>query len=201
MDIFKAFDRVWHETLIFKLRSYCISGSLLCLLISFFFERLKRVVLNGQTSEWRKVLAGVPQGSILGPSLFLIFINDIPANLEYNMKISVDGTFPFFLVRGPNESSAKLGIDLGRAAEWTYQWKISLNPDSSKQAVEAHFSRKIVFVGTPLVYFNNLAVASCETHQHLGLLLDKRLGFDRHVEEMTLDSLQGFANIYQETLC
>ena len=183
LDISKAFDRVWHDGLIFKLRSYGIWDSLLRLFNSFLSERLQRVVLNGQASEWRKVLADLPQGSILGPLLFLIFINDIPANLECNVKIFADDTSLFSLVRDPNESSAKLGRDLGRVARWAHQWKMSFNPDPSKQAVEVHFSRKINPLDTPPVYFNNLAVASCETHKHLGLLLDKRLAFDRHEEK------------------
>ena len=62
--------------------------------------------------------------------------------------------------------------------------------------MEVHFSRKMNPLDTPPVYFNNLEVASCETHKHLSLLLDKRLTFDRHVEEMILR-----ANIYQEILC
>ena len=141
------------------------------------------------------VLAGVPQGSILGPLLFLIFVNDIPANLEYNLNIFADNTSLFSLVREPNESSVKLGRDLGRVANWAYQWKMSFNPDPSKQAVEVHFSRKINPVDTPLVYFNNLAVGSCETHKHLSLLLDKRLAFDRHVEEMILRANKGIGLI------
>ena len=72
---------------------------------------------------------------------------------------------------------------------------MSFNPDSSKQAVKVHFSRKINPVDTPPVYFNNLAVASCETHKHLGLLLDKRLAFDRHVEEMILRANKGIGLI------
>ena len=120
LDISKAFDRVWHEALIFKLRSYGISDSLLCLFNSFLSERLQRVVLNGQAFEWRKVLASVPQGSILGPLLFLILINDIPANLECNVKIFADDTSIFSLVRDTNESSAKLGRDLRRDSGWAY---------------------------------------------------------------------------------
>ena len=196
LDISKAFDRVWHEALIFKLRSYGISDSLLRLFNSFLSERFQRVVLNGQASEWRKMLAGVPQGSILGPLLFLIFINDIPANLECNVEIFVDDTSLFSLVRDPNESSAKLGRDLGRVARWAHQWKMSFNPDPSKQAVEVHFSRKINRVDTPPVYFNNLAVDSCETHKNLGLLLDKRLAFDRHVEEVILRANKGIGIHY-----
>ena len=69
-----AFDRVWHEVLIFKLRSYGISDSLLRLFNSFISERLQRAVLNGQASKWKKMLVGVPQGSILGPHCFLFLL-------------------------------------------------------------------------------------------------------------------------------
>ena len=126
-DIFKAFDRVWHEALIFKLGSYGISDSLLCLFNRFLPERLQRVVLNGQASEWQKVLAGVPQGSILGPLLFLIFIDDIPANFKCNVKIFADDTSLFSVVCDPNENSGKLDKDLGRVAWCTNQWKMSFD--------------------------------------------------------------------------
>ena len=129
------------------------------------------MVLNDQVSEWWKVLAGVPQGSLYRPLLFLIFINDAPAKLEYN-EISTDDTSLFSLVRDPNESLAKLDRDLGRVVRWAHQWKISFNPDPSKEAVRFIF-RRINLEDTPPVYFNNLAVAS-----YLGLLLDKRLAFD-----------------------
>ena len=162
---------------------------------SLLSERFQRVVLNGQASEWWKVLAGVPQGSILGPLLFLIFINDIHANLECNVKIFADENSLFSLVCDPNESLAKLGRDLGRVLRWVHQWKMSFNSDPSKQAVEVHFFRKINPLDTPPVYFNNLAVASCETHKHLVLLLDKRLTFDCHVEEMILRANKGIGLI------
>ena len=136
------------------------------------------------------MLAGVPQSSILGP-LFLIFINDIAANLECIVKIFADDTSLFSLVRDPNESSTKLGRDLGRVARWSHRWKMSFNPDPSKQAVEVHFFRKTNPLDTPPVYFNNLAVASCETHKHFGLLLDKRLTFDCHIEELILRANKG----------
>ena len=144
------------------------------------------------------MLADVHQGSILRQfkaQLFFIFINNIPANLQCNVKIFAGDTSLSSLGHDSNESSAKLGRDLGRVALWVHQWKMSFNPDPSKQVVEVHFSCKINPVDTSPVYFNNLAAASCETHKHLGLLLDKRLAFDRHVEEMILRGNKGIGLI------
>ena len=143
LDIYKAFDRIWHEGLLFKLQSYGVTGPLLSLLKDFLSNRLQKIVLNGQTSDWMQVLAGVPQGSILGPLLFLIFINDLPDSLDSMVKIFADDTSLFSLVRDQRTSSDNLNRDLGRISEWANQWKMSFNPDPSKQAVEVYFSHKL----------------------------------------------------------
>ena len=90
LDISKAYDKVWHEGRIFKFEQNGISGKLLRLIKDFLSNRKQRVVLNGQCSSQMDVQAGVPQGSLLGPLLFLIFINDLPDNLVSNPKLFAD---------------------------------------------------------------------------------------------------------------
>ena len=95
LDISKAFDKVWHEGLIFKLKTYGVEGNLLKLLENYLTDRQQRVVLNGRTSSWQNVYAGVPQGSVLGPLLFLIDIYGLPDGLTSLCKIFADDTSLF----------------------------------------------------------------------------------------------------------
>ena len=98
LDISKAFDKVWHEDLLFKLRSMGISNELYNLLGNYLSDRFQRVILNGQTSSWRPVIAGVPQGSILVPLLLLVYINDLPNELKSSAKLFADDTSLFNIV-------------------------------------------------------------------------------------------------------
>ena len=96
LDISKAFDRVWHEGLIYKIKSIGVTGLPLELIQSFLSHRFQRVVLIGQSLTWLAVTAGVPQWSILGPLFFLIYINDLSNNLSSTAKLFADDTFFFF---------------------------------------------------------------------------------------------------------
>ena len=133
LDIFKAFDKVWHKGLIYKLKQNDISVNILNTIIDFLSFRKQRVVLNRQVSQWTNIEAGVPQGSILGPLLFLIYIND----LSTNAKLFADDTSIFSVVRDINTSAAHFNNDLRKISNWAFQWKMSFNPDRSSSG--GHF--------------------------------------------------------------
>ena len=134
LDTSKAFDRVWHEGLIFKIRRCGISGNLVKLLTRFLSERQRqqRTIINGKCSGWEHVSTGVPQGSILGPLLFLVYINDLPDGLESNVRIYADDTSLFSVVHDPQLSSNIINSDLSLIKMWAHQWKVSFNPEPSK---------------------------------------------------------------------
>ena len=184
LDISKAFDRVWHEGLIFKLKQNGINGNLLLILIDFLKERKQRVVLNGLFSSWTHIKAGVPQGSILGPLLFLIYINDLPNGLQSNPKLFADDTSLFSVVDDIHLSSSELNLDLTKVSDWANQWKMSFNPDPSKQAKEVIFSHKINKPLHPNLVFNNVPVDQVSSQKHLGMILDSKLNFNEHFKSV-----------------
>ena len=158
LDISKAFDKVWYKGLLYKLKSMGISGELYNLLENYLSDRFQRVLLNGQTSSWRPVLAGVPQGSILGPLLFLIYINDLPNELKSNAKLFADNTSLFTIVKDETESANTLSNDLSEISKWAYDWKMLFNPNPSKPAQEVVFSRKKKTQSHPAISLNNIQV-------------------------------------------
>ena len=93
---------------------------------------MKDVVLNGQFSSWANVDTGVPQGSILGPLLFLIYINDLTNDLSSSAKLFADDTSLFSVVFNVDVSAKELNNDLAKVQDWALQGKMSFNPDISK---------------------------------------------------------------------
>ena len=146
LDISKAFDKVWHEGLIYKLKQNGVKGNLLETLTNF---------LNDQHPKWANIEAGVLQGSILGPLLSLVYINDLPDNLISNSKLFADDASLFSVINDKHLSANKLNQDLNRINNWAFQWKMSFNSDLSKQAQEVIFSRKLQKSTHPTLSFNN----------------------------------------------
>ena len=178
LDISKAFDKVWHEGLIFKLKQNGISGDLLQILSDFLvIERKESFLMD-------KIHAGVPQGSILRPLLFLIYIKDLADNLSSNVELFADDTLVFSVVYDLSASARELNDDLKKINKWAFQWKMSFNPDPSKQAQEIIFSRKIKKLPHPSLVFNNNNVLQTSSQKHLGVTLDVKLTFDEHLNNV-----------------
>ena len=138
----KFFIKSGMKGVIFKLEQNDICGDLLNNLRSFLNNRKQRVVLNGHVSIWASVNAGVPQGSILGPLSFLIYINDLSYNLSSTVKLFAHDTSLFSVIHDINVSAGELNEDLNKISDWAFQWKIIFNPDPSKKVQEVIFSRK-----------------------------------------------------------
>ena len=173
LDISKALDRVWHDGLIYKLKRCGVSGNLLALINNFLKDRKQRTVLNGQSSSWGDVSAGVPQGSILGPLFFLVYINDLTEDLRCNVKLFADDTSLFTVVQDSNSAANDMNHDLELIRQWAHDWRMSFNPDPQKQAVELIFSRKKIKADHPELYFNNSPVMKVDEHKHLGIIVQE----------------------------
>jgi len=183
LDISKAFDKVWHAGLLFKLKQNGIEDKLLTLFESYLLNRRQRVVLNGSYSTLSVIEAGVPQGSVLGPLLFLIYINDLEKDIRSNIKFFADDTMLYSIVNDPVSSSDDLNHDLDLICQWAYQWKMKFNPDHNKQANEVLFSCKKNKIDHPPLVFNGNPVVQSKQKEHLGLILDSSLSFENHVNE------------------
>ena len=193
--ISKAFDKVWHEGLLFKLKCHGVEGSLFNILENYLQDRKQRVVICGQSSRWLNVNSGVPQGSVLGPLLFLIYINDLPENLVSVTKLFADDTSIFSVVRNVTQASNELNQDLSTIKHWAFQWKMTFNPDPKKQTTEVVFSHKTKPVNHPPLYFNDSIVLQSPIQKHIGLFLDKKLKFDHHLNEKISKANKGISVI------
>ena len=158
-----------------KLRQNWISGELIT---------LQRVVVNGEHSSWADVKAGVPQGSILGLLLFLIYIDDLPVGLKSNVKLFADDKLLFSVIHNITDSVNLLNSDLFKINEWALQWKTSFNSDPKKQAQETIFSHKTSQRNHTGLMFNNNIVNVTAIHKHLGMIFDSKLSFDKHLKSV-----------------
>ena len=180
LDLSKAFENFWHDG-----KGYVVEGELLSLLKNYHENREQRVVLNGQTSEWKKIMSRIPQGSVLGSLLFLIYINDLPDGINSLCKIFADDRSLFSKVYDVHKLASNLNDDLDKISYWAYQWKMQFNPDLNKQANEVIFSRKTRSndLSHPPIKFNNNDNSKCPHQKHLGIALDSKLNFSAHVDQ------------------
>ena len=140
LDVSAAFDKCWHSGILAKLKQNKVDGKCLELFSSYLSGRKQVVVVNGTKSETAEVKAGIPQGSRLGPLLWILFVNDIIKNLEAEVLLFADDTCLFATAPDPAQTAGILNRDLNRIFDWANSWKVKFNPLKSKDII---FSKKL----------------------------------------------------------
>ncbi len=183
LDLSKAFDRVWHRGLLFKLRQLGITGPILSWLESYLSDRHQRVVIDGQSSEWIKTESGVPQGSILGPLLFLVFVNDLVKDIQTNIRLFADDTSLFHSITDSHTTELLLNQDLQKISDWATQWLMIFNVLKNEVMT---LSLRRNRPPQPPLFFNGTPLKEVTEHTHLGLTLSSNMSWKSHVDRVCL---------------
>ena len=162
-DIIKAFHRVWHLGLLYKLETAGISGSLLSWFTDYRNYRLQRVALPGGSSAWTPIKVGDPQGSILGALLFLLYINDIVIDINSSIRLFVDDTSLYIIVNDTIQAAETLNLDLEKVSRWAQQWLVTFYPAKSESIL---FSRKLNKPYHPPVLVDETQINEVMSHKH-----------------------------------
>ena len=178
-DISKAFDRVWHKGLIYKLKKIGIKSNIILWLTDYLCDRKQRVVLDGKVSDWRDVKAGVPQGPILGPLLFLVFINDITESIGTNIRLFADDTSLYLVIENPVNDAVRLQLDLQNISTWAKQWLVYFHPDKT---VSMLISKRIIRPIHPPLIMNGAPLTEVTSHKHLGIYISNDGSWHDHIK-------------------
>ena len=182
LDVSAAFDKVLHNGLISKLKQIGVSGNCLSIIKNYLSGRKQVVVVDGVKSEVLSIEAGVPQGSRLGPLLFIIYMNDIINDIESDMLIFADDTSLLASGSDPTETAEMLNRDLAKITEWAAKWKVIFNAGKSKDII---FSNKLLNNSPPLI-FNSTTIDRVNSHKHLGLHLSSSLDWSKQIQELCI---------------
>ena len=174
LDISKAFDSVWHDRLITKLSNIGINGRLLYWLEDYLKGRSICVAIEGKMSNWYPINAGVPQGAILAPLLFLVFINDLPELLESLAKMYADDTSLFSSELDPNV----LQNDLTQIERWATQNDVTFNADKTKYML---FSKGRPADEPHQYTFYDKTLEPVKKHKHLGVTLSNKMSWEPQI--------------------
>ena len=183
-DISKAFDKVWHRGLISKLKSYGFDGSVLLFLENYIANREQSVVVNNNNSSFRYTTAGVPQGSVLGPFLFLIYINDIAENLISLARLFADDTSLLYSSKRINDIEMVINADLDKIYVWSQKWIVSFNPSKTDVLVISNRPTSDLDLR-----FGNKRLNSTQCHKHLGVTFNSEGKWSDHVNNICTSAL------------
>ena len=194
LDFSKAFDVVSHRLLLAKLEHYGIRDSNLAWLTDWLTDRTQRVVVEGECSDNAPVLSGVPQGTVLGPLMFLLYINDINADTNCSIRLFADDCLLYRVVDCTKDAAA-LQWDLKQLCRWADDWRMDFNP--SKCYVLSITKRQV-----PLSYpytINGIQLEHVKSHPYLGLELDSTLSWNQQLKK-TLSKSQRNLNLLRRNL-
>ena len=177
LDFSKAFDTVPHQRLLRKLEAYGIQGNILNWIKAFLIGRTQEVTINGTISEAVSVLSGIPQGTVLGPVLFIIYINDLLENISSTGLMFADDTKIFRLITSRNDSLV-LQSDIKKLEEWSLNWQLRFNPDKCHILSLGKFDN-IKYAHSYNVYGNEIDHVFEE--KDLGIIIDSELRFEEHI--------------------
>ena len=179
MDFRKAFDTVPHQRLINKLKGYKINGPILNWITSFLTDRTQFVKINNSSSNVLSVSSGVPQGSVLGPTLFIYFINDLPTiTSNASMKIFADDTKVYKEIKDENNVE-QLQNAIDSMFDWTQKWLLKFNKDKCKVLhLGKNNPKNKYFIGTG---DQRIPLEITELEKDLGVNVDPNLNFKKHV--------------------
>ena len=180
LDFSKAFDKVNHLKLLFKLSQHGVKGNTLNWIRSFLLGRTQAVVLEGERSAEAPVTSGVPQGSVLGPLLFLLYINDLPQNIQSQVRLFADDTAVYLTVTS-SEDANTLQADLDTLQEWERTWDMEFNPSKcqilhitrSRQPLQSQYTLHGQFL------------ESVDSAKYLGVNITQDLNWNHHINEIT----------------
>ena len=176
-DFKKAFDSVSHQKLLTKLQAYGISDNLFLWIRKFLSNRTQAVKMNGQLSSNGDVTSGVPQGSVLGPTLFLIYINDVVDT--FTDKLFADDIKLYSTSSSPHNFSLQTAID--RLVLWSEKWQLQLAPEKCLQASIKTTGNST----TPNQYtISSRAISFTDNIRDLGVLIDSKFTFKAHINNI-----------------
>ena len=186
LDFRKAFDLVSHKHLLYKMSKYGITNQTLNWIKAFLQQRYQRVVIRGSTSENLEVTSGVPQGSVLGPILFLIFINDLPLEVISPLSLFADDSKIFSRIATNNSTNRNIAVngnemlqkDLSTIAEWAKKWKMEFNVDKCKIMHLGNQNPNHTYT------MDGINLTTSKEEKDLGVLVDDQLGFDSHIRSI-----------------
>lgn len=179
-DVSKAFDRVWIKGLLYKLECYGIKGKLLLWLKSYLDSRKQKVIIMDGKSSVGSLYAGVPQGSVLGPLLFLIYVNDLSDNMVGLCRLFADDTSIGHVAHDDATLMNMTNMDLENISKWSNDWLVKLNPDKTDIMVFSSNNRARDLVFT----FSDSVIEPVNSHRHLGLVFSSDCKWTKHIDTL-----------------